>query len=629
MRVLQALAAAALLAACSPFVSAAPPETLTYQGVLGSASGVAVNGTLQIRFALYDATTGGTPLWDELQSVTVANGRFAVELGAATPLPRTLFASRLFLGIKVENDAEMTPRLGLSSTPYSMRAVSLLRNTTHVPADGTPQANGAALRTAIAQADGASADDRFVIDIDAGTFDLGNQTLVLPSFIELRGASASATTLSSSAPGAAVQMSASTALRALAVVNGGMGGTLDLPTSAIRIPDGAHGVVVNDVRAVSAPAGGVQGTDVRVGLHVGRASDVLVDDVDIVAARSHILYGLRSNFSQVDPLETKRLFRDVRIDVSAASNSARGADLVGRQDLDFDGLRIVVRGGGLDPFNAIGLRTQPDTGFRARNVDVHMAFAGAQPTELMGIVFFGSPVVAMADFRVLLEAEGCTVNGYRNGVVFRFANAPSLRAQQNADVRNGSIRVDTGDCFSGAVYAAGAHPTLDTVEIIAEGNQQATGYSLFSSNDQCNSAVVQEGSTLLRNSAISARSQAGGAIGMQACLTGFTIENSSLDGKWHALKVVDNINLPVVFSIAHSRLASTDFPVVDLNADGNARISHTSFDGGTQSPIRALLPGDGGTRAVVNCVASTTPSAFIAGPACPCSAGPDCPTTAP
>jgi hypothetical protein len=628
MRVFRALAAAALLAACSPLVTAAPPQTLTYQGVLGSASGVAVNGTLQIRFSMYDAATGGPPLWDELQSVTVANGRFAVELGATTPLPRTLFASRLFLGIKVENDAEMTPRLGMSSTPYAMRAVSLLRNTTHVPADGTPQANGAALRAAIVQADGASADERFVIDIDAGTFDLGGQTLVLPSFIELRGASATATTLTSSAAGAAVQMSASTALRALTVVNGGVGGTNVAPTSAIRIPDGAHNTVVQDARAASAPAGGVQGTDVRVGLHVGRASDVLVDNVDLVAARSQILYGLRSNFLQVDPLETKRLFRDVRIDVSAASSAARGADLVGRQDLDFDGLRVVVRGDGLDTGNAIGIRTQPDTGFRSRNVDVHMDFAGAQPTELMGIVFFGSPVVTMADFRVLLEAAGCTQAGYRNGVVFRFANAPSLRAQQNADVRNGSIRVDTGNCFSGAVYAAGAHPTLDTVEIVAEGGQQATGYSLFSSADQCNVALVQDGSTTLRNSTITARSDAGSAIGMQACITGFAIENSRLEGRWHALRVLDNTAEPVAFSVAHSRLASTDFPVADVSADGSARISHTAFDGGLQSPIRAL-PGNEGTRAVIKCVASTTPNAFTAGPVCPCTAGIDCPASSP
>jgi hypothetical protein len=372
----------------------------------------------------------------------------------------------------------------------------------------------------------------------------------------------------------------------------------------------------------------VQGSDVRVGLHVGRASDVLVDDVDIVAARSQTLFGLRSNFSQVDPMETKRLFRDVRIDVSAASSFARGADLVGRQDLDFDGLRVVVRGDGLDTANAIGIRTQPDTGFRARNVDVHMAFAGAQPTELMGIVFFGSPVVAMADFRVRLEAAGCTQPGYRNGMVFRFANAPSLRPQDNADVRNGSIRVDTTDCFSGAVYAAGAHPTLDTVEIIAEGTQRAVGYSMFGSNDTCNAAaVVQAGSTVLRNSSIAARSD-GGAIGMEACLTGFAIENSRIDGRWHALKVPDSIGGPVSFSIAHSRLASTDFPVVDLFADGAGRISHTAFDGGIHSPIRAFV-GDGGTRAAVTCLASTTPTSFTAGPACPCTAGLDCPAPAP
>ncbi len=133
--VVAALAAAALLgdpadAGATPVTSV--PPTVGYQGRLTDASGHPIDATVSVTFAVYGAPTGGTPLWTETQSVAFANGYFAVQLGATTPLGTTFAGAPRYLGVAVGADPEMTPRATIGSVPYALAAASALS----APPDG-------------------------------------------------------------------------------------------------------------------------------------------------------------------------------------------------------------------------------------------------------------------------------------------------------------------------------------------------------------------------------------------------------------------------------------------------------------------------------------------------------------
>ncbi|MGD2156732.1 MAG: hypothetical protein PVG14_03100 [Anaerolineales bacterium] len=115
-------ALAVLFSACSPL------ETETsYQGQLTDASGAPVaDGNYQMTFRLYaaeDAAVGDT-LWSETQSVPVNDGLFNVALGSNETIGTEIFVQKLWLGVEVEGDGEMTPRQQLTGAPYAMSLVA-------------------------------------------------------------------------------------------------------------------------------------------------------------------------------------------------------------------------------------------------------------------------------------------------------------------------------------------------------------------------------------------------------------------------------------------------------------------------------------------------------------------------
>jgi hypothetical protein len=106
-------------------------STIAYQGRLANAAGEPLTGTYNMIFRLYDAATGGTPLWSEQwtgsNGVKVSDGLFNVMLGSLTPLPISQFTSypSLFLGITVGTDDEMAPRVQLGSVPFAVQALTV------------------------------------------------------------------------------------------------------------------------------------------------------------------------------------------------------------------------------------------------------------------------------------------------------------------------------------------------------------------------------------------------------------------------------------------------------------------------------------------------------------------------
>ena len=128
-----------------------PPSRLTYQGFLVGSDGVALGNTApknyDVIFTLFNSEAASGPaniLWGEQQTVTVDKGYFNVLLGEGAAVAglthgdlSDLFkgtdASDRFVGITVKGigangaNVDITPRLRLLSSPYSLLAKNALK----------------------------------------------------------------------------------------------------------------------------------------------------------------------------------------------------------------------------------------------------------------------------------------------------------------------------------------------------------------------------------------------------------------------------------------------------------------------------------------------------------------------
>ncbi|PIU45436.1 MAG: hypothetical protein COS95_03575 [Ignavibacteriales bacterium CG07_land_8_20_14_0_80_59_12] len=118
------LSIALMVLLLAPLSLAQIPKTISYQGILTDASGTAVpDGNYSLTFKLYDVTTGGTPLWQEVQSVAVSKGIFSVNLGSVDTL-NLPFNKPYWLEVTVGAGTELTPRMQLTGSGYSFRAAN-------------------------------------------------------------------------------------------------------------------------------------------------------------------------------------------------------------------------------------------------------------------------------------------------------------------------------------------------------------------------------------------------------------------------------------------------------------------------------------------------------------------------
>ncbi len=106
---------------------AAIPPMVSYQGKLTKADGTLLpDGTYTMRFAIYTVPTAGDIIWSETNpAVQVKKGLFSVLLGSVVNLPGNIFDSTdRYFGVKVGEDAEMSPRQQIASVPFAFRAGS-------------------------------------------------------------------------------------------------------------------------------------------------------------------------------------------------------------------------------------------------------------------------------------------------------------------------------------------------------------------------------------------------------------------------------------------------------------------------------------------------------------------------
>jgi hypothetical protein len=102
--------------------AAAQGTAFTYQGRI-TYQGDSYNGTVDLRFSLYDSLTGGSQIGDTVTNtgVFITNGLFTVTLDFGT---NAFSGANRWLGIAVGTDSEMSPRQSLTPTPYAIYAES-------------------------------------------------------------------------------------------------------------------------------------------------------------------------------------------------------------------------------------------------------------------------------------------------------------------------------------------------------------------------------------------------------------------------------------------------------------------------------------------------------------------------
>ena len=126
-----------------------PAGLVAYQGRLADSDGNPLTGTYNMIFRLYESSgAGALPLWEEQwtgpNSVGVSDGLFNVMLGSLNPIPQEVVTGNatLWLGITVDTDDEMSPRVQLGSVPFAVQANTVPDEsiTSIKIADGTIQA---------------------------------------------------------------------------------------------------------------------------------------------------------------------------------------------------------------------------------------------------------------------------------------------------------------------------------------------------------------------------------------------------------------------------------------------------------------------------------------------------------
>ncbi len=92
-------------------------EAIPIQGRLTDSHGVPLNGTYNIKFSLYESSSGGTAVCSDTDPVHVTDGLFTAYIDFCHN--NDIVGKQLYLGIKVGSDPEMSPRRAIFAVPYA------------------------------------------------------------------------------------------------------------------------------------------------------------------------------------------------------------------------------------------------------------------------------------------------------------------------------------------------------------------------------------------------------------------------------------------------------------------------------------------------------------------------------
>lgn len=99
-------------------------KTISYQGYLSDTSGTPIpDDTYRFIFRLYEGCTESGYIWEENKSIKTRQGLFSTYLGDLIPFPSAVFMNtNLWLGITVQGEPEMNPRLPFTSVSNSFHS---------------------------------------------------------------------------------------------------------------------------------------------------------------------------------------------------------------------------------------------------------------------------------------------------------------------------------------------------------------------------------------------------------------------------------------------------------------------------------------------------------------------------
>ncbi len=124
-----------LLVCFASSLYASSPRLINYQGRLSDSAGMPASGaTVDFTFSFYGTESGSTPLYLSViqEDVKVERGIYNVLIGSGTVAPgeendlTSVFAnhSEVWMGVKVGEDPEMTPRARIGAVPYALHATA-------------------------------------------------------------------------------------------------------------------------------------------------------------------------------------------------------------------------------------------------------------------------------------------------------------------------------------------------------------------------------------------------------------------------------------------------------------------------------------------------------------------------
>ncbi|MHC4597786.1 MAG: hypothetical protein ACYS47_02160, partial [Planctomycetota bacterium] len=131
IKLLPALVVALALAGAAFAQAPSIPKEISFQGKLTDTTGNPITSAVDLRFTLWDASSGGNSLWTEtLGGITPdGNGLYNVMLGGVTPFTVN-FDNPYWLEVEVTpagtmNWESLSPRYQLGASPYAMTAANL------------------------------------------------------------------------------------------------------------------------------------------------------------------------------------------------------------------------------------------------------------------------------------------------------------------------------------------------------------------------------------------------------------------------------------------------------------------------------------------------------------------------
>ncbi len=104
--------------------SAQIPRVLSYQGMLTDSIGnPKPDGAYMITFRLYELNESGSEIWSEQKTLQVKRGLFSTTLGDQDPFGDDVKFDRAYwLGLQVESEPELSPRIPLTAVGYSLNS---------------------------------------------------------------------------------------------------------------------------------------------------------------------------------------------------------------------------------------------------------------------------------------------------------------------------------------------------------------------------------------------------------------------------------------------------------------------------------------------------------------------------